>query len=78
MRADLDRGAVGVSAGWPNGDVAQQAQTVTGTTGSLVQPRTGCVLHKTHTHTHPDNHQYSKKNIKTQKKGENSCHKTKF
>lgn len=52
MCVDLDRGAVGVGAGWPNGNVAQQTQTVTSTTSSLVQPRTGCVLHTQHTHTH--------------------------
>lgn len=50
MCVDLDRWAVGVSAGWPNGNMAQQTQTVTSTTSSLVQPRTGCVLHTQHTH----------------------------
>lgn len=58
MCADLDRGAMGISAGWPNRDMAQQTQTVTSTTSSLVQPRTGCVLHRTHTVMR---HQHSKK-----------------
>lgn len=58
MRADLDRGAMGVGAGWPNRDMAQQTQTVTSTTSSLVQPRTGCVLHRTHAETQ---HQYREK-----------------
>lgn len=49
---DLDRGAVGVCAGWPNGNVAQQTQTVASTTGTRVQPRTGCVLYTQNTHTH--------------------------
>lgn len=43
MCVDLDVVAVGVGACWPNGNVAQQTQTVTSATSSLVQPRTGCV-----------------------------------
>lgn len=50
MRVDLDRGTVGVGAGWPNWNMAQQTQTITSTTSSLVQPWTGCVLHTTYTH----------------------------
>lgn len=44
MRADFNRGAVGISAGWSYGNVTQQTQTVTCTTDSLVQPWAGCAL----------------------------------
>lgn len=43
MCVDLDSRAVGISAGWPDRNVAQQTQTITSTTSSLVQPWTGCV-----------------------------------
>lgn len=43
MCVDLDRGAVGVGAGRPDRNVAQQTQTITSTTSSLVQPWTACV-----------------------------------
>lgn len=46
---DLDRGAVSIGAGWPDGNMTQQTKTVTSTTSSLVQPRTGCVLPTQHT-----------------------------
>lgn len=48
---DLDRGAVGISAGRPDRNVAQQTQTITSTTSSLVQPWTACILITQHTHT---------------------------
>lgn len=65
MCADLDCGPMGVSAGRPNRDMAQQTQTVTSTTSSLVQPWTGCVLHRTHTDA-----------TSMHRKRDNSCHRT--
>lgn len=43
MCVDLDRGPVRISTGWSHRNMAQQTQTITSATGSLVQPRTGCV-----------------------------------
>ena len=60
MCVDLDRRAVGIGAGWPNGNMAQQTQTITSTTGSLVQPWTGCVLHTQHVQRYDIN-----KNVKS-------------
>lgn len=79
VRVDLDRGAVGVGTGWPNGDVAQQTQTITSTTSSLVQPRTGCVLPTQHTHTEIQ-HQWNNKlqcKIQRHRKGSHTCDSTK-
>lgn len=44
MCVDLDRRAVGVSAGRPHWNMAQQSQTVASAPSSLMQPGTGCVL----------------------------------
>lgn len=40
---DLDGGAVGIGAGWPDRNVAQHSQTVS--SSSLMEPWTGSILH---------------------------------